>query len=485
MKPAESTLHPAIASIVIVLVATAPALGGTAAPDTIEYTVQDGDTLVKICAAHRQLTDHYSLTELMTAIRDASRLSSDALSIGQQLRIPLLAEREEPRVAEPVKAGHEVRAIYLTGPACGVSSLFDRVDAFIGAGGNAVVFDAKDIDGAVSYRSAHPLAAWGEGRAAPVIPSLDDMMARFRRRGLYVIARIALFLDGELGRNHPELALQDSTGAAWSERGCAWIDPENPVVRDYNLTLAVELARAGVDEIQFDYVRYPTNGWRGDWAGDLEGTAARRRTAISGFLAAAREQLSGHRVVISADLFGIMAWGRVDDLALTGQHVPTIASLVDVICPMIYPSHFRPGFDGIRQPGDDPAYFIGEGTRRFRELVAGQARIRPWLQAFPYLVTAYDGEYIATQVRSSRAAGGDGWSLWNPSCNYNAALTVLPSLVGSQLAAAPPPAAPAPRPATRTGLRPRSGGRTGITGMVNERSRSDLRHQPPRRDDRP
>jgi hypothetical protein len=366
-----------------------------------------------------------------------------------------------------------------------VSSLFDRVDSFIAAGGNAVVFDAKDIDGAVSYRSDHPLASWGQDRSSPVISSLDDMMTRFRRRGLYVIARITLFLDGELGRNHPELALHDSTGSVWSERGCAWIDPADARVRDYNLTLAVELARAGVDEIQFDYVRYPTNGWRGDWTGDLEGTAARRREAITGFLAAARDSLSPRRVNISADLFGIMAWGRVADLALTGQHVPTIAALVDVICPMIYPSHFRPGFEGRRRPGDDPAYFIGEGTRRFRELVAGQARIRPWLQAFPYLVTSYDGSYIAVQIAAARAAGGDGWSLWNPSCNYNVAVEVLPTIVGPRVAAvAPRP--PAVRPGTHPGAQVRAAASAGSTpAPATVRAREDLRHRPPRRAETP
>ena len=95
------------------------------------------------------------------------------------------------------------------------------------------------------------------------------------------------------------------------------IRPQTDVV-EYNLALAGELARAGVDEIQFDYVRFPTNGWRGDWQGDLEATALRRREVVSSFLAAARDTLDPYRVKISADLYGIMAWGRIEDLALTG-----------------------------------------------------------------------------------------------------------------------------------------------------------------------
>ncbi|MBE0566838.1 MAG: LysM peptidoglycan-binding domain-containing protein, partial [Krumholzibacteria bacterium] len=413
----------------ILLLAGGAAWAGQADPDTIDYTVQDGDSLVKICGLHRSRTNHYSLTDMLTDIRRTNGLQSNFLRVGQRLRIPVLAAAGGARVDETVAGGAEVRGIYLTGPACASSSVFERVDAFIAAGGNAVVFDAKDIDGAVSYRSAHPLASPGAGRSAPMIPSLADMMERFRGRGLYVIARLALFLDGELGRLHPELALQDPAGAAWSERDCAWIDPAHPRVRDYLLSLAVELARAGVDEIQFDYVRFPTNGWRGDWSGDLAGTAARRRAVIAGFLAAARDSLDGHGVRISTDLFGIMAWDRVEDLALTGQHVPTIAALVDVVCPMIYPSHFAPGFEGRRRPGDDPAYFVGEGTRRFLRLVDGQAEVRPWLQAFPYMVSEYDGRYVATQMAAAMAAGATGWCLWSPSASYGVALEVLPAVL--------------------------------------------------------
>jgi hypothetical protein len=399
----------------------------------ITYTVQQGDTLLEICSAHRHLTNHYSLTDLLTAIRRTNGLESNFLRIGQTLQIPVREETAFNRVAQRMSSGAEMRGIYLTGPACGVSSVLARVDRFINAGGNAVVFDAKDIDGGVSFFSRHELASWGEGRKGPVISSLDDMMSRFDQRGLYVVARIALFLDGELGKSRPDLALQDSTGAVWSERGCVWVDPANPEVVQYNLALAGELARAGVDEIQFDYVRFPTNGWVGEGQKDLESMAMRRRTVIADFLTAARDTLDAYGVKISADLYGIMAWGQMEDLALTGQHVPTIASLVDVICPMIYPSHFRPGFEGRKRPGDDPSYFIGEGTRRFLNLAAGQAEVRPWLQAFPYRVTRFDGTYISAQVQAARMAGGDGWCLWNPSCSYDVALNVMPSLCGDRV----------------------------------------------------
>lgn len=439
--------------------AAGSAQAAEAQDSAISYTVKQGDTLLKICSAHRHLTNHYSLTDLLTAIRRTNSLESNFLRIGQTLQIPVREEEAYSRVVQRMSSGFEMRGMYLTGPACGVSSVLARVDRFIDAGGNAVVFDAKDIDGGVSYFSRHELASWGEGRTAPVISSLEDMMDRFDQRGLYVVARIALFLDGELGQSRPDLALQDSTGAVWSERGCVWVDPGHPEVVQYNLALAGELARAGVDEIQFDYVRFPTNGWVGEGQSDLESMAIRRQTVIADFLGAARDTLDAYGVKISADLYGIMAWGQMEDLALTGQHVPTIASLVDVICPMIYPSHFRPGFEGRKRPGDDPAYFIAEGTRRFLDMAAGQAEVRPWLQAFPYRVTRFDGAYISAQVQSARMAGGHGWSLWNPSCSYDVALSVMPSLCGDRIVSR---AEPDNRLFPKDALRPADPSRPGL-----------------------
>jgi hypothetical protein len=205
---------------------TPPARAHAPRPTSFSYTVQPGDNLNRICGQLRERTGHYSLDDMLVAVRRANDLQTSLLRPGQVLLIPAASQAVTASVARKVADGAEVRGIYLTGPACGVSSVLQRVDRFIAAGGNTVVFDAKDIDGAVSFRSADPLASWGTGRSAPVIPSLPGMLEQFHRRGLHVVARLAVFLDGDLGSRRPDLALHGPDGAPWSERGCVWLDPE-------------------------------------------------------------------------------------------------------------------------------------------------------------------------------------------------------------------------------------------------------------------
>ena len=407
----------------------------TTVGDTLVHTVRAGDTLNALAVHYRAEAGWYGQADCLRAIRQANGLEeTHLLHIGQQVAIPVHHDPAPVKARRQVKHGADLRGLYLPGPICGFQVVFARIDSFTAAGGNGVVFDAKDIDGGVNYRSLHPLAVWGKGRPAPVIPDLENLIDRLHQRDLWVVARLALFLDGELGRQRPDLVLRGPDGEPWAERGCYWVDPANADVREYHLSLAVELARAGVDEVQVDYVRFPTSGWRGDWQGDLEATANRRREVITGFVASLHDTLQALDCRLSADLFGIMAWDRVADLALTGQHIPSLAPHLDVICPMIYPSHFGPGFEGLENPGDHPELMVDAGVRRCREQAGANLQVRPWLQAFPWRVRQYDGQYVAAQVGAAEDAGAAGWCLWNPAGRYEVARQGL-----TALAAAPTP----------------------------------------------
>ncbi|MCB1151560.1 LysM peptidoglycan-binding domain-containing protein [bacterium] len=409
----------------LLLLLSGSAIAGSALPDTLTYTVRPGDSLLRIASRERAATNHYAVQDLLDAIVTANGLQGALIRPGQVLRLPVVPRVEPPRVADIPGAGTPYRGIYLSGPVCGTRHVFPRVDAFINAGGNAVVFDVKDADGGVSFRSRQDLAGWGKGRNAPVISSLDELLRRFRERGLHVTARVACFLAGDLGRARPDLALLDADGAPWAERDQIWVNPADPEVQDYVIGLALEAAAAGVDEIQFDYVRCPTNAWTADAPDDPAARAARRRAVITGFLARADSALAAYPVEISADLYGIMAWGRLADRAVTGQHIADIARHVDVLCPMVYPSHYKRGYHGFDDPADHPGYFVGEPTRRFLAQAQGRARVRPWLQAFPYRVDDYGAGYVAVQIHAALDAGADGWLLWNPASMYGEALAAV------------------------------------------------------------
>jgi hypothetical protein len=192
-----------------------------------------------------------------------------------------------------------------------------------------------------------------------------------------------------------------------------------------------------VDEVQFDYVRYPTNGWNAEGGIDIGVAAELRKSVITGFFREARKALQEYPVKLSADLYGVMAWGRLADQAVTGQHITAIADYVDVICPMVYPSHYGAGFDGFARPADHPEHFVAEGCRRFLNQTGGRVVIRPWLQAFPYGVRRYDGQYVLAQIGAAREGGASGWCLWNPANRYDVALEALKDPNGDEPISAP------------------------------------------------
>ena len=429
-------LIPALALVCLAPVPARATLVSTGR-DTLVYEVEPGDTLLGICAQVRGLTRHFGLNDLLLDVRSANDLDTGPLRIGRRLVIPVAKPNPGPQVAARVRDGAPLRGIYLSGPAAGVSSVLTRVDRFIEAGGNAVVLDAKDIDGALTYRSAHPWAGWGPGRTAPLIPSLDYLLERFEHQGLYVVARLAVFLDGRLGAEHPELVLRDAAGRPWLENGCTWLDPTCAAVRRYNLDLIVELAQAGVNEVQIDYIRFPTNGWHGGQDAAERGSAESRQQTITGFVRAAHDSLSRYATSLSVALFGITAWANPADLALTGQHVPALAGLVDAVYPMVYPSHFEPGFAGRSRPADCPGPVVSAAVQRFVEQVPAGTAVRPWLQAFPYGASHFDSDYLTAQILASDLAGADGWCFWNPSCRYS----LLVESLQRSAAAGPPVAA--------------------------------------------
>jgi len=374
-------------------------------------------------------TSYLTSTELAQAIRATNTGAHGTfLKPGQQIVVPGILDAPIVEKSVPVARDFEVRAVYLTGVMAASDHGLRIIRRWREVGGNAVVFDIKDSDGLVNVPFEHPLL--GNHRSA--IRDLPKFVRFLHSQNMHAIARIAIFRDERLVTTHPELAVKSrKTGQAWRENGkLVWADPSQANVQEYDIALACKAAESGVDEIQFDYVRFPAEGDQKD-AGFAFQTAHRewhRADVIADFLRHAYAKLHPMGVLLSLDVFGVMAWQREVDLAHTGQDIVRMAKDCDVLSPMIYPSHFF-GMDGYAHPGDAPEHFIAESMDRFGEITKGTGVvIRPWLQAFRWRAKTYSPKYIEVQVVTAKSKGGIGFLFWNARNDYSKPFVAMPEM---------------------------------------------------------
>ncbi len=286
---------------------------------------------------------------------------------------------------------------------------------------NALVIDVKGDRGLVPYHSAISLVADVGAQRVITVPDLAQLIAQLRGRGIYTIARIVVFKDHLLSLARPALALHRRDGSVFRDHeGLAWTNPYSHDVWAYNIAIAVEAARAGFDEIQFDYVRLP------DTTGlvyDLPWTEQNRESAIDGFLAQARAALTPFNVFLAADTFGYICW-NTDDTKI-GQKLERLAGIVDYLSPMLYPSGFQFGIPGYRKAVDHPYEIVrlslDRGQRRLR---MSPLHFRPWLQAFRDYAGSgrpFTAGEIRLQIKAAEDFGADGWMLWNSRNQYSPA----------------------------------------------------------------
>jgi hypothetical protein len=272
----------------------------------------------------------------------------------------------------------------------------------------------------VPYPSAEAQVVNPGARKVTTIPDLAALVSKMHAQGVYLIARIVTFKDDPLARARPDLAVKRADGSLFHDReGLAWTDPFQADVRAYNLALAVEAARAGFDEIQFDYLRFPDSSARLRLA--QPSNMKTRTAAIAGFLADARRQLAPYNVYLAADIFGYVCWNEGD--TGIGQALDPIAPNVDYLSPMLYPSGFQFGIPGVRNPVANSYAIVRQSLAEAQaRLKIPPKRFRPWLQAFRDY--AFDrrqfaaGE-VAEQIRGAADFGSDGWMLWNAGNVYS------------------------------------------------------------------
>jgi hypothetical protein len=393
------------------------------------YTALRGDSIPSVARKYLKKTKYLTSSELAEAIRSANNNRQGTfLKPGEQLVIPGILESPIVEKSVPFARDFEVRAIYLTGVMAGSDHGARIIRHWREVGGNAVVFDIKDSDGIVNIAFDHPLAT-GQRH---YISDLPKFIRFLHSQNMHAIARVAIFRDEHLVTTHPELAVKSHrTGGPWRENGkLVWTDPSNKKVQDYDIALAKFVAQLGVDEVQFDYVRFPAEGDQKDACFNFqtEHTDWQRSQVIADFIKRAYAEIHPTGVLLSLDVFGVMAWQRPVDLAHTGQDIVAMAKHCDVLSPMIYPSHFF-GMDGIAHPGDAPEHFIGESMDRFKLITKDSGVvIRPWLQAFAWRTKTYSPKYVEVQVETSKQKGGVGFLFWNANNDYTKPYAAMPEM---------------------------------------------------------
>jgi hypothetical protein len=290
---------------------------------------------------------------------------------------------------------------------------------------NALVIDVKGDRGMIPYRSSVPLATEVGGQKIITVRDAEGLMASFKERGIYTIARIVVFKDNLLAGARPDLAVKTPTGEPWRDReSLAWVDPFRKEVWDYNIQIAVEAAKLGFDEIQFDYVRFPDSH---SPRFSQPSTEEARVKAITDFLQEARSKLAPYNVFTAADVFGYICW-NLNDTDI-GQKLDPIASAVDYLSPMLYPSGFQFGIPGFRNPVQNPYEIVYLSLKKAQERTKiSPLRFRPWLQAFKDYAfdrRQFNGKELRDQISASEKFGSHGWMLWNPINQYTTAAESL------------------------------------------------------------
>jgi len=281
---------------------------------------------------------------------------------------------------------------------------------------NAVVLHVKDSRGWIYWQSEHPVAR--EIGAIHCRASLEGAVKRLNHEGIWTIAKIDIFQDSLLAKRRPDLGVLDThTGGLWAnKRGLHWVNPYDRRVWDYNIALCKELVAIGFDEIQFDYTRFPSDGNLTRIRYPLVLGGLTRAQCIGEFLKAVYAELHPLGVIISIDVFGLTAW-KTEDFGV-GQVLEEIAPHVDVICPMLYPSHFPAGFLGWKKPGQYPHRIMESSMGQIKKRT--DKEIRPWIQGFWYTT-----KEIIAQLDGVLSAGTSSWTVWNPSGKYSVTYRAL------------------------------------------------------------
>lgn len=334
-----------------------------------------------------------------------------------------------------------VRGIFVTAHSAGGERFGSLVELVDQTELNAMVIDIKEDFGHLTYIPEEDSALAELGLGQPLIKDPRAMLERLEEKAIYPIARVVVFKDTVLAEQRPELTFMDGEQVWKNNRGESFVNPFLKEVWDYNVQIAIEAAKLGFKEIQFDYVRFP-EGFEhraddlsyslGDYANSEADPIQRRVEAVTDFVAYAKEQLEPYEVDVSVDIFGYAA--TLPEAPGIGQNFSKISENVDVISSMIYPSHWTSYF-GIAKPDLEPYNLVAEYAKVENQVLGALDNppvSRPWLQDFTasYLGSGnylrYGKAEVEAQIKALNDNGIEEFLLWNAGNTYSKGVDYTP-----------------------------------------------------------
>ncbi len=364
---------------------------------------------------------------LLTCVSDASAKSRENLRLSVKNEMRHETKGAEP-ASEPEKLlrADDARGLYVRGQTAGRADFAQMLDRMAVRGIDTVVLDAKDYDGLLTYPSRVALANEAGAVKSPPIKDLGAKIREIHAHGLRVAMRVSCFNDELMSKAKPLLSVRSKGGHAYP---IGWLDPSNPGAQDYIFSLVKESLDAGADEIELDYVRFPVLGIKNaDF--HLQERNLTKISVIRDFVNRVHSLTRAHGIPLSLDVFGVIAFGKRGDIEGLGQDPVVLAQECEVLSPMVYPSHYDPGFAGFDSPGDHPE-LVGMATKKILEQIDAAkiqhpAKIRPWLQAMAWKSPTYSPGYLVKEIRSSAENGASGWLMWNPGQSYGFTWEAVP-----------------------------------------------------------
>ncbi len=380
--------------------------------------------IIAISCTEKNDSEHRN--DIEEKIIKADTLRNAAIQEKQKIK----TEQSKQANTKKVQYKKFTKGIYLTAYTINTPKFYTILDSAEAAGINTLIFDLKNMNGHVFFKM--PQKGFLVGENIKPIVNINEVVKAAHERNMRAVARVVMFHDQLTAQRDSTLRPENINGGVWKEskrKKASWLDSSNPKVQNTLLDIIEAIAKKGIDEIQMDYVRFPTQGRISDaiFAFQVEDSLKAKSDStyifrqkadiIMDFVSRAKRICDKYKVTLTADVFAIVSWQRSADINATGQDIKKMTKHLDAIHPMIYSSHFAKDFGFRENLHNEPYFIVYKGSVLSKKYADSKCRIIPYIQSNSWKVN-YGYDYIAGQIQAVIDSNSDGYILWNASNRY-------------------------------------------------------------------